>query len=78
MFPVCFIAPCVSMREVPTMRTPLPICRPVGDIVVVARGSTVIASDVDTLVSGLRGQHGSLTDAEMDIPLLCAAGHGRG
>lgn len=50
----------------------------IGDIVVVARGSTVIASDVDTLVSGLRGQHGSLTDAEMDIPLLCAAGHGRG
>lgn len=50
----------------------------VGDIVVLARGETVLASAVDPLVSGLRGQHGSVTDAEVSIPLLAATGHGHG
>jgi len=50
----------------------------VGDLVVLARGDTVLASDVDTLVSGLVGQHGSVTDAEMHIPVLIGRGRGRG
>lgn len=50
----------------------------VGDLVVLARGDTVLASDADPLVSGLLGQHGSVTEAEMDIPLLLARGSGRG
>ena len=50
----------------------------VGDIVVIARDDTVLASEVDTLVSSLIGQHGSVTQAEMHIPLLQGRGHGRG
>ena len=50
----------------------------IGDIVVLARGDTVLTSEVDPIVSGLVGQHGSVTDAEMDIPLLLARGSGRG
>ena len=50
----------------------------VGDIVVMARGDTLLASEVDTFVSSLVGQHGSVTDAEMHIPLLAAWGSGRG
>lgn len=50
----------------------------VGDVVVIARNDTVLVSDVDALVSGLRGQHGALTDAEMHIPLLKGEGHGHG
>ena len=50
----------------------------VGDLVVLARDDTVLVSDVDPLVSGLLGQHGSVTDAEMHIPLLHARGIGGG
>lgn len=46
----------------------------IGDIVVLARGDTVLASEVDPLISGLVGQHGSVTAAEMQIPLLMARG----
>jgi hypothetical protein len=49
----------------------------VGDVVVMARGDTTLASDCDPLVSSLLGQHGSVTEAEMAIPLLQAGGsHG--
>lgn len=41
-----------------------------GDLVVVAQGDTVLASDVDPLVSALVGQHGAVTEVELDIPLL--------
>lgn len=47
----------------------------IGDLVVVARGTTALTSETDTIVSGLRGQHGAVTEAEMRIPLLQA--HGR-
>ena len=50
----------------------------VGDLVIVARGDTVLVSDVDPIVSGLVGQHGSVTEAEMDIPLLLARGRVHG
>ena len=50
----------------------------VGDIVMIARGDTVLVSEVDPIVSGLVGQHGSVTEAEMDIPLLLARGSGHG
>lgn len=46
----------------------------IGDIVVLARGDTVLASEVDPLISALVGQHGSVTAAEMQIPLLTARG----
>ena len=43
----------------------------IGDVVVVAAGTTVLASQtVDSRSSGLRGQHGAATEAEMAIPLL--------
>ncbi|RJO78336.1 alkaline phosphatase family protein [Nocardia panacis] len=42
----------------------------IGDVVVVARGSAgVIRSGVEPLQSGLIGHHGSLTSAEMLVPL---------
>lgn len=50
----------------------------VGDLVLLAQDRTVLASEVDPIVSGLVGQHGSVTEAEMDIPLLLARGSGRG
>ena len=50
----------------------------VGDLVIIARGDTVLVSDVDPIVSGLVGQHGSVTEAEMDIPLLLARGSRHG
>ena len=50
----------------------------IGDIVVLARANTVLASAVDSLVSGLRGQHGSISEVEMRIPLLAASGRGHG
>jgi len=49
-----------------------------GDIVVLARGLTSLTSDADSFVSGLRGQHGSVTRDELAIPLLQAAGGGGG
>lgn len=50
----------------------------VGDLVVVARGTTSLSSRVDPLVSGLVGQHGSVSDAEMEIPLLQSTGRRHG
>ncbi len=50
----------------------------VGDLVIIARGDTVLVSEVDPVVSGLVGQHGSVTEVEMDIPLLLARGSGHG
>ena len=50
----------------------------IGDLVLIAQGDTLLVSDVDPLLSGLLGQHGSVTEAEMDIPLLLARGYGRG
>lgn len=50
----------------------------VGDLVLLARGDALLVSEVDPIVSGLVGQHGSVTDAEMDIPLLVARGSGHG
>ena len=43
----------------------------IGDVVVVARGSTVLASQsVDARSSALVGQHGAVTEDERAIPLL--------
>jgi hypothetical protein len=50
----------------------------IGDLVLLARGDTLLVSEVDPLVSSLLGQHGSVTEAEMEIPLLLARGSGRG
>lgn len=50
----------------------------IGDIIVLARGDTILVSEVDPLVSGLLGQHGSVTEQEMGIPLLQARGVARG
>ncbi len=50
----------------------------IGDLVLLAQGDTLLVSDADPLISGLLGQHGSVTEAEMDIPLLLARGSGRG
>ncbi|MFE7744580.1 alkaline phosphatase family protein [Nocardia sp. NPDC057455] len=46
------------------------IAQRIGDLVVVARGRRgVIRSGVEPLQSSLVGQHGSLTPAEVDVPL---------
>lgn len=44
----------------------------VGDVLAIARGHFVLASSVDALASGLRGQHGGLTPDEVLIPALVA------
>lgn len=44
----------------------------IGDIVIMARGSLALTSTTDTFVSGLMGQHGSITPDEVRIPLLLA------
>lgn len=41
-----------------------------GDLLVLARGASVLASRVDPRVSGLAGQHGSRTLAETQVPGL--------
>jgi hypothetical protein len=46
----------------------------VGDLMAVSRGSTMLASRVDTTVSRLLGQHGALTDDEVRIPALIQRG----
>lgn len=47
----------------------------IGDLVVVTRGNlALVRSTVEPLLSGLIGQHGSLTPAEQLIPLLTATG----
>ncbi len=42
----------------------------IGDVMAIARGSTLLASRFDATVSRLLGQHGGLTSAEVDIPAL--------
>lgn len=43
----------------------------IGDVVALARGRTSLSSTtVDSKVSALLGQHGSITDEEIDIPLV--------
>ncbi|GAA1084745.1 alkaline phosphatase family protein [Nocardiopsis composta] len=45
----------------------------IGDVLAVARGSaTLVLPEAEPLESGLVGQHGSLTPAELSIPLLAA------
>ncbi len=47
----------------------------IGDVVAAARGSAgVMRSTVEPLLSSLIGQHGSLTTAEQQVPLLLAHG----
>ena len=47
----------------------------IGDVVAIARENWALTSDrIDRIVSGLRGQHGGLTDAEVLIPLRVAGG----
>ncbi len=47
----------------------------IGDVVAIARDDWALTSDrIDRLVSGLRGQHGALTDDEVLIPLRVAGG----
>lgn len=41
-----------------------------GDVVVVGEGATSLASSVDARVSGLIGQHGGLTRAELAVPAI--------
>jgi hypothetical protein len=47
----------------------------IGDVVAIARDRWGLVSDrIDRLVSGLRSQHGGLTDAEVLVPLRLAVG----
>ena len=47
----------------------------IGDVVAIAREDWALVSDrVDAWVSGLRGQHGGLTDPEVLVPLRAAGG----
>jgi hypothetical protein len=47
----------------------------IGDVVAIARSNWALTSDrVDRIVSGLLGQHGGLTDAEVLVPLRAAGG----
>lgn len=52
----------------------------IGDVIAWAKDTWSLASDqTDARVSGLRGQHGSLTDTETQIPLVTVVGeHDRG
>jgi hypothetical protein len=42
----------------------------IGDVMAIGRGRTLLASHVDTTVSGLIGQHGALSDDELLIPAV--------
>ncbi len=42
----------------------------IGDVMAIAVGDTLLASRVDSTVSGLLGQHGALSPDEVLIPLL--------
>jgi len=45
----------------------------IGDVVAIARDDWALTSQrIDSMVSGLRGQHGGLTSAEVLIPLRAA------
>ncbi len=47
----------------------------IGDVVAIAAADWALVSDrIDRMVSGLRGQHGGLTDAEVLVPLRLAGG----
>ena len=47
----------------------------IGDVVAIANDDWALVSDrVDRIVSGLRGQHGALTDDEVLVPLRISAG----
>jgi predicted AlkP superfamily pyrophosphatase or phosphodiesterase len=47
----------------------------IGDVVAIARDDWALVSDrIDRIVSGLRAQHGGLTDAEVLVPVRCAQG----
>lgn len=47
----------------------------IGDVVAIAEQDWALVSErVDRIVSGLRGQHGGLTDAEVLVPLRLATG----
>jgi hypothetical protein len=47
----------------------------IGDVVAAARDTaTMVRRATEPLESALRGQHGSLTDAEQRVPLLLAYG----
>jgi hypothetical protein len=42
----------------------------IGDVMAIATGSVMFASQSDRTVSRLRGQHGALTAAEVLVPAL--------
>jgi hypothetical protein len=45
----------------------------IGDVVAAARGSAgIMRRTVEPMLSSLIGQHGSLTRAEQEVPLLLA------
>jgi hypothetical protein len=46
----------------------------IGDVVAIAEGEWMLSSQVDVRVSSLRGQHGSWTPDEMDIPAIVLLG----
>ncbi len=47
----------------------------IGDVVAIAADDWALVSErIDRIVSGLRGQHGALTDAEVLVPLRLAGG----
>jgi len=46
----------------------------IGDVVAIAEGEWMLTSHTDTRVSSLRGQHGSWTPDEMDIPAVVLLG----
>lgn len=49
----------------------------IGDVVAIARDTRSLASDrTDSIVSSLRGQHGSITSRETSIPLVILEGGG--
>jgi len=51
----------------------------IGDVLALARGDVaLVSSQVDRVVSGLLGQHGSLTEEDLLIPLLATAGGSSG
>ena len=49
----------------------------IGDVIAIAHGNIALVSQrTDSIVSSLRGQHGSLTEREVDIPLILLTGEG--
>jgi predicted AlkP superfamily pyrophosphatase or phosphodiesterase len=54
------------------------VARRIGDVVLAARGSAAFTDPTHLKETGLVAGHGSLTRAEMLVPLLAARGHGNG